>query len=105
MVSSAKHEDNLRFRNLILQCCSLLARSWQIYLVDCYREANMIANKLANLIVVSPVHLVFLPTPPVQVLGHLQWDMQGGSTPRIVLWINVFLFRYLASYVPSNKKK
>lgn len=63
----------------------------------------MVIGKLANLTMISVMHLVFLPTSPVQVLGHLEWDMQGGSTPHIVIGFFFLIIMYFLLYKKKTK--
>uniref|UniRef100_A0A2C9WGX3 RNase H type-1 domain-containing protein n=1 Tax=Manihot esculenta TaxID=3983 RepID=A0A2C9WGX3_MANES len=70
----------------ILRDCPLAQqlRDWHCQLRHCYREANKVADYLANQAVSSWAYLEILLQSPAAVASLLLWDQQVLASPRIV---------------------
>ena len=62
----------------------LLNPEWQVTLDHCYREANTVADQLANLGVEQLSPLAIFERPPNAVLSHLAHDCNGPSWPHMI---------------------
>ncbi|KAF2316210.1 hypothetical protein GH714_041551 [Hevea brasiliensis] len=75
---------NAHYSFLLLQIHGLLKWSWQVALSHCYREANRVADVLANLEVTTTDHYQLLQIPLAIVTGLLHEDVQGVAMSRLV---------------------
>ncbi|KAJ9152525.1 hypothetical protein P3X46_026085 [Hevea brasiliensis] len=75
---------NAHYSFLLVQIHGLLKWSWQVALSHCYREANRVADVLANLEVTTKDHYQLLQVPPAIVTGLLHEDVQGVAMSRLV---------------------
>ncbi|KAF2287568.1 hypothetical protein GH714_001338 [Hevea brasiliensis] len=88
--------SNVRYVNLLSQCKALLAREWQISWAHCFREGNMVADKLVNLAVEADCGKHILNDPSTCVLELLRNDVQGNAWPPLLI---LFFFRASPSSV------
>ncbi|KDP44373.1 hypothetical protein JCGZ_20053 [Jatropha curcas] len=72
------------FLNLLRSIKLLLSRDWQVKFLHCFREANKVADSLANMAVMAPSSRMVFVDPPLLVLDHLRWDRYGTSWPRLI---------------------
>lgn len=71
--------------HLITQCKSLINwDGWEVLVSHCYREANQVADKLANLGVDINNGCMIYESPPVEVRDCLFADSVGASWPRMI---------------------
>uniref|UniRef100_A0A2C9UGX9 Uncharacterized protein n=1 Tax=Manihot esculenta TaxID=3983 RepID=A0A2C9UGX9_MANES len=56
---------------IILLCRNLISHSWQVRVTHCYREANTVTDKLANIAIDGPKRLEFMSSPPRAVVDWL----------------------------------
>ncbi|KAF2324537.1 hypothetical protein GH714_015105 [Hevea brasiliensis] len=73
---------NLKLGNLVLR--ALLSRAWEVKLDHCYREANQVADGLANMAVDSNLNKHVLLDPPREIRHLLASDFHGIAWPRMV---------------------
>jgi len=70
---------------VIKQCKDLLrAEGWETKITHCYREANLVADKLANLGVILDGNFMLFECPPREVLDVLFADAVGVGWPRLI---------------------
>ncbi|KAJ9136204.1 hypothetical protein P3X46_033305 [Hevea brasiliensis] len=62
----------------------LLNREWQVILQHCYREANNVADRLANMGMDSIEGMHLLQDPTNEVLQLVRQDFQGVAWPRLM---------------------
>ncbi|KAJ8451425.1 hypothetical protein Cgig2_017816 [Carnegiea gigantea] len=68
---------------LITQCKNLMERTdWEIKVTHCYREANQVADKFANLGITSDVGATYFDSPPKEILDALHADFVEAAWPR-----------------------
>jgi len=71
------------YYSLIQQCHHLLSwADWEIHITHCYREANQVADILANIGTEGSLEVKIFRTPPVAVQEALYADCTGISWPR-----------------------
>ena len=78
--------SDLRFsayHGILQQCKILLAWGyWETRVTHCFREANQVADKLANLGIEGNLGVTMYPTPPREVREALFSDRMGVVWPR-----------------------
>jgi len=72
--------------HFLLQRCSNLLRKeeWEVKITHCYREANQVADILANKGVDGTLGVTKYQSPPVEIREALYADVVGVSWPRHV---------------------
>jgi len=77
--------DNPEYYSLIQQCQSLLSwDEWEVRISHCFREANQVADKLANIGTEGGLAVKIFRTPPLVVHEAMYADCMGISWPRQV---------------------
>ncbi|KAJ1409123.1 Reverse transcriptase-like [Sesbania bispinosa] len=59
--------------------CSIklwLGKDWEVQVNHIYREANLVADRLAKLRNRGVLGTSFWSTPPIEILGHLAVDLE-----------------------------
>ncbi|KAH9788525.1 reverse transcriptase domain-containing protein [Citrus sinensis] len=69
---------------LVVAIWDLLDRNWQVCLTHIYREANSVADFMANMALSLPNGMHFFTSPPVGIYSVILQDMIGVAKPRIV---------------------
>ena len=64
-------------------CHGFLSRNWLVRIVHVYREANCLADGLANLAFSLPFGFHRLDNAPIEVVDVLQEDVVGPPRPRL----------------------
>jgi len=73
-----------RHRFLLQQCRDLIiGREWMVRVTHCFREANQVANRLANLGITTSLGVTILQHPHLEVRDVLLTDCMGAAWPRI----------------------
>lgn len=68
---------------LLHQCKALLiARDWEVYVSHCYREANQVADILANMGIGIDMGVIFYQSQPMEIKDVLLTDVRGVYWPR-----------------------
>lgn len=78
-------EAGLDERNLAGGVRDLLGREWEIRVTHVFREANLVADALANLAGSLPYGVQHLENPPAEVQTWLQHDAAGEGRLRVVI--------------------
>ena len=69
--------------SLVRQCTDLLSSTgWQVRVSHCYREANKVADKLANIGLYLNSHFMYLDSHHEEVRALLARDIVGAAWPR-----------------------
>ena len=68
---------------LVRMCHGLLKKDWLVHIVHVYREANRLADGLANLAFSLPFGFHRLDETPIEVVVLLQEDVVGPPRPRL----------------------
>ena len=77
--------NNQAFHFIIKECQDLLFNQpWEISFKHCYKEANRVADYLANLGVGQSPPLVIFDSPPSSIGALLFEDVSGVFWPRIL---------------------
>lgn len=67
---------NLVNKQLIIQCKQLIEwTDWEVKITHCYREANQVVDKLANLGINNEIGIVYFNFPPTEVLDMFHADL------------------------------
>ena len=71
----------------IIQCCKSLmeANDWEVRISHCYREANQVADTLANLGIELTCSFAYFNEPPREVSPSLYADQIGVKFPRFIV--------------------
>ena len=71
------------FSSLLHQCHNLLNwEGWEVKVTHCYREANRVADKLAQMGLTGQLGAITYQTPPRETQEALYADTMGVSWPR-----------------------
>lgn len=70
--------------SLLKECRSFLNITWQVVIDKVYREANMVADRVANWSIGQSIGYQLLPSPPNSVCNLLMNDVASMSRSRIV---------------------
>ena len=73
--------------NLIMQIKSMLGRDWEVEIFHVYREANCVADWLANFGLTRDLldrGADFLTDPPAGVYSLLYYDLIGSTITRLI---------------------
>ncbi|EEF46185.1 conserved hypothetical protein [Ricinus communis] len=80
---SSKNKCNGIHSNMVLACLDILKRDWSASIGHIYREANQVADCLANLALSYPVGIHELPMVPYEVKTLVNEDCIGVGWPRV----------------------
>ncbi|KAL9453332.1 hypothetical protein AB3S75_009020 [Citrus x aurantiifolia] len=69
---------------LVVAVRDLLNRNWQVCLTHIYREANSVADFMANMALSLPSGMHLFSSPPMGTYSAILQDMIGVAKPRIV---------------------
>ncbi|KAF2288775.1 hypothetical protein GH714_012904 [Hevea brasiliensis] len=72
---------NRRMMGILVQWRELLHRKWKLKFQHAFREANMVADKLASLAVEMDPRIRVLHDQPAEVCDALQADTYGAVRP------------------------
>ena len=65
------------------QCKGLITwRDWEVQVTHCFREANQVANRVANMGVTSSIGIIIYQHPPLEVRDLMFADCMGATWPR-----------------------
>lgn len=80
----ADEHEGIEVNALLYECRDMLRRSWTVEVRRIYREANFVADGIANWAFVRPVGYYPLPVPPVELSLLLMADAASVTRPRLV---------------------
>jgi ribonuclease HI len=84
-VLTSGSSNNLLGQNLVKNIRRLLELNWKVTVVHSYREANTLADALANIGCSLDYNIIFYDNPPTQLRHLLEADALGITTPRLIL--------------------
>ena len=75
-----------RHAGIVHQCRRLIdSPGWEVVLEHCYREANQVADRLANMGVELNCTIQLFTLPPVEVNPLMIADAAGTKFPRAIM--------------------
>ena len=78
--NSLRHSE---YSGILQQCKTLMAREdWEVRVTHCFREANQVADKLANMGIEGNLGVKIYHAPPVEAREALFFDQMGVAWPR-----------------------